>query len=368
MKLSSSRIIPGSVIFYIFYLTIVIMVTTPSISIEKSGITIKNYYAYSSPLASSPSNSSSSSLLSQQIADTTLADFNFAAAGDWGCTSDTINTVKNIMDHDPELVLALGDLSYNSSAQCWLDIIEPMADKTKIVFGNHETDSTKKLKDYMEFFGLEKQYYSFNYENIHFTAISTELPYEEGSEQYNFVDNDLSKISSDPNIDWIVVFFHSLAYTSPADSGKGNRAEKELRETYHPLFDKYDVDIVLQAHNHNYQRSYPIVFNIDKPKEPIITDNSDSNNFHDPQGQIFVTAGTGGASVYPLTGQANFTANQYVGFGFLNIDVINNNNGMTTTITGKFYANDNGGNSGHSDSGGDGTTIKDQFTITKAVS
>ena len=217
----------------------------------------------------------------------------------------------------------------------------------------------KNLKTIWSFFGLEKQYYSFNYGNVHFTAISTELPYEKGSEQYEFVNNDLSKVSSDPNIDWIVVYFHSLAYTSPADTGKGNRAEKELRETYHPLFDKYDVDIVLQAHNHNYQRSYPIIFNNDEPKEPIVTDNSNSDNFNDPEGQIFVTAGTGGAEIYPLTGQADFTANQYIGFGFLNVDVINNNYG--TTFSGKFYTNDGVGV-------GSGTTVvKDQFTITKSV-
>jgi hypothetical protein len=53
-----------------------IIVTSPPISIiEKSGITIKNYYAYSST-------SNSSSSLSQQTAadNTTLADYNLAAA------------------------------------------------------------------------------------------------------------------------------------------------------------------------------------------------------------------------------------------------------------------------------------------------
>jgi hypothetical protein len=338
---------------------IIMMITLLPISIEKNGITIKNhhYTAYASP--SSPSYPSSSSPTKSAV---TLADFNFVAVGDWGCTSDTIDTVKNIVDKDPELVLALGDLSYNSTAKCWLDIIEPIADKTKIAIGNHETDSTKKLKDYMEFFGLEEQYFSFNYENIHFTVISTELPYEEDSEQYNFVNNDLSKTSSNPNIDWIVVFYHSLAYTSETNSGKGNRAEKELRETYHPLFAEYDVDFVLQAHNHNYQRSYPILYNNDNPKNPIITNNDNiynnnnnnnnnkNNNYHAPEGQIFATVGTGGASIYPFTGQAPYIANQYAGFGFLNVDVTNNNNG--TTFNGKFYAND-------------GITIKDQFTITK---
>ncbi|HEY3527110.1 MAG TPA: metallophosphoesterase, partial [Nitrososphaeraceae archaeon] len=138
MTLLRSGILIVSIILIIFSLTIMIMMTaTPSISIEKSGITIKNQYAYASPT------SSSSSLPQTAV---TLADFNFAAVGDWGCTSDTIDTVKNIVDKDPELVLALGDLSYNSTAKCWLEIIGPIADKTKIAIGNHETDSTKKLE------------------------------------------------------------------------------------------------------------------------------------------------------------------------------------------------------------------------------
>ena len=344
MTLLRSGILLVPVIF-IFSLTM--MMTNLSISIDKREITINNHYAYSSPFTSSS--------LPATTRDVILADFNFAAAGDWGCTADTIDTVKNIVEQDPELVLALGDLSYNSTAKCWLDIINPIADRSKIAIGNHETDSSIKLQDYMEFFGLKEQYYSFNYQNVHFTVISTELPYEEGSEQYNFVNNDLSNASLDPNIDWIVVFYHSLAYTSPADTGKGNRAEKELRETYHPLFAEYDVDLVLQAHNHNYQRSYPILYNNDNPKNPIITDDDtgNNNNYHDPEGQIFVTAGTGGASVYPLTGQADYVATQYVGFGFLNVDVINDDE--ITTLSGKFYANDGG------------TIIKDQFTITKSV-
>ena len=114
--------------------------------------------------------------------------------------------------------MALGDLSYDKSTQCWFDIIGPIAEKIMIAIGNHEVDSTKKLQQYMDYFGLEEQYYSFNYENIHFTVISTELPYEEGSEQYNFIKNDLFMASTDPNIDWIIVFYHSLAYTSPADT------------------------------------------------------------------------------------------------------------------------------------------------------
>ncbi|MGZ5490229.1 MAG: metallophosphoesterase [Nitrososphaeraceae archaeon] len=320
----------------IIILSLIIMMITPSISIEKSGIAIKNQYAY--PYSSYPSS-----------AAVTLGDFNFAAAGDWGCTSNTINTVQNIIDLDPEFVLALGDLSYDSSAKCWLEIVSPIANKTMITIGNHDTDSTIKLKEYTDFFGLKGQYYSFNYQNVHFIVMSTELPYEDGSEQYNFVNNDLSKVSLNPDIDWIVVDYHSLAYTSPANIGKGNSAEKELRDIYHPLFIKYNVDLVLQAHNHNYQRSYPIIYNNTNSENPIITDTNNNNNYYDPKGMIFGTVGTGGESLYPLTGQAPYVATQYVGFGFLNVDVINDG----TTLSGKFFANDG--------------TIKDQFTIIKSV-
>jgi hypothetical protein len=85
-----------------------------------------------------------------------IGSFNFAAAGDWACTSKSKDTVKNIIDHNPELVLALGDLSYDNGAKCWLKIIKPIAEKTKIVIGNNEADSSKKLKDYMKDFDLEK--------------------------------------------------------------------------------------------------------------------------------------------------------------------------------------------------------------------
>ena len=61
-----------------------------------------------------------------------LSDFNFAAAGDWGCNSNTVDTVNNIVNKNPELVLGLGDYSYEDTADCWLEIITPLDDKIEI--------------------------------------------------------------------------------------------------------------------------------------------------------------------------------------------------------------------------------------------
>ena len=41
--------------------------------------------------------------------------------------------------------MAQEDLSYNSTADYWRSIIEPIANKTTTEIGNHETDSSKKL-------------------------------------------------------------------------------------------------------------------------------------------------------------------------------------------------------------------------------
>jgi hypothetical protein len=267
-----------------------------------------------------------------------IGGFNFAAAGDWACSSKAKDTVKNIIDHDSDLVLALGDLSYDSSAKCWLKIIKPIAEKTKITIGNHEADSSKKLKDYMKAFNLEKQYYSFNYQNVHFLALSTETSYDEGSKQYKFAEKDLEQYSNDKSIDWIVVFYHKQAYSS----GGGLPDEKDFRENYHPLFDKYNVDLALQGHHHAYERFYPITFNDNNDNKPIVSAQdkvTGSNVFQNPEGTIFLTVGTGGAESMMVSKSKPFSAAREDGkFGILNIS-IQKNEGNKNILTGTFIDN-----------------------------
>ncbi len=272
-----------------------------------------------------------------------IDDFNFVAVGDWDCNSETEDTVNNIIDKDPELILALGDLSYDDSTECWLELIEPIADRTKITIGNHENESSTKLKDFMEFFELEKQYYSFNYKNIHFLALSTEVPYDDDSQQYEFAINDLEKYSTDSSIDWIIVFFHRQSYSSAAHI----EDEEYFRDTYHPLFDKYKVDLALQSHLHAYERTHPINFNNDNKDEPIIKDRN-SNLYENPTGTIFITVGTGGAHEMKLADNKDYFSAIGIEseFGILNINVENDNGSSNDDdnniriLTGSFIQNE----------------------------
>src|SRR5918993_1360689 len=261
--------------------------------------------------------------------DSTL--FNFVAVGDWDCTGETEDTVENIIDQDPELVLALGDLSYNGDAGCWLELIEPIGDKTKIAIGNHEMDSDDLTEDYMNYFGLKEQYYSFNHKNMHFLALSTETDYEQDSEQYEFAQRDLEKYSKDPFIDWIIVFYHRHIY----GSGPGLDEETDFRETYHPLFDKYKVDLALQGHLHVYERTHPITFNDDDDNEPIVHNNN-PNIYNNPEGTVFVTVGTGGAHDMILSSLADYSAQGIDGkFGILDVRLESDQE----TLTGTFVEN-----------------------------
>lgn len=293
-------------------------------------------------------------------AQTTIPDFNIAAAGDWGCNSNTDKTVNSIKTQNPELILGLGDYSYESSADCWLDALEPIydlqnnpnANNMQISIGNHENSGSEDLNTYLNAFSLTRQFgqvYSFNIHNVHFLSMATEISYSSGSSQNVFVKNDLAAAAANPNIDWIIVYFHKPMYSSP-NSCSSCSGESSLRDIYHPIFDQYGVDIVLEGHTHDYQRSFPIKFNPNSKSNPTITD-TNRNNYIDPDGQIYAIVGTGGVNFHSLSSQKSFMAFQQANrFGHLNIDIQNNG----TSLVGKFISNEGG--------------IMDQFTINKSTS
>src|ERR687889_189262 len=298
-------------------------------------------FAYAANNTNTTAASSSYSNFSSPLPSTTI--FDFVAVGDWGCTDDTTNTIKNIQNKDPELVLALGDLSYENTGNCWLNETSSINNKLKIAIGNHDYDDDHKKVDatllqtqYKKHFDLSNTYYSFDYYNVHFIAMDSMLPYTINSPQYSFVRNDLISTSQNPDMKWIIIYFHHPMYTSPSE----HSSDLLLRETYHPLFDQYGVDLVLQGHNHNYQRSYPITYNNDKNinnnnnkisninnndisfKPTIIPTNT--NTYNNPTGEIYITAGTGGESLYGFKNKADFIATQYKGYGFFNVDISSN--------------------------------------------
>jgi len=270
--------------------------------------------------------------------------YNFGAAGDWGCTSNTGATVNLIKGKSPERVFGVGDYSYTSTPTCWLDKISSIKSITRIAIGNHEYESSEGYSSYLSAFGLSKPYYAFTWNGG--TSSATKIivmdsdhdSYASGSSQYNFVVSELQKTG----YKWKIVYDHKQFYTSPntcsssSCSNTGSDATN-LRNTYEKLFETYGVDLVLNGHVHNYQRTYPIRYDSSSPSSPIIT-STGSTDYTDPPGQIFVVVGTGGVNIHALSGKASWVKYQQDSkFGALDISVEDNGD----TLAGRYYTNDN---------------------------
>jgi predicted phosphodiesterase len=304
------------------------------------------------------------------------ADFNIAAVGDWGCKSATEDTVNNIISKSPEVVLGLGDNAYEDHADCWFDTLDPIIDKTITAIGNEDVEPRGNVDEYMNRFGLSEQYYTYRYGNVFVLVMSTEVPFDEGSEQFDFVERSLSEASSDPDVDWIIVMYHKLMYTSPSSSAPSSG----LAETYHEMFEEHGVDLVLQGHIHNYERSVPIVFDGEESDSPISA-STGRETYVDPEGQIFATVGTGGQSIMEFDGKNPYIVTQYEGYGFLDIEMKNGREGIgeDDVVQADDNSDDSSSSSSNDDNSEDGNdastleatfyandgSIIDTFTIVK---
>jgi hypothetical protein len=70
-----------------------------------------------------------------------------------------------------------------------------------------------------------------------------------------WLERTLREAREDQSVDMIVVFMHQCAMST---SVPGNGSDLGIRQAWLPLFDKYEVDLVLSGHEHDYQRSYPV--------------------------------------------------------------------------------------------------------------
>lgn len=104
--------------------------------------------------------------------------------------------------------------------------------------------------------------YSMRYGNVGVISLdandlSTEIPTNagySGGAQTGWLRQTLTEMRSDPAIDFVVAFFHHCAFATSAT----HASDAGVRAAVAPLFDEFSVDLALQGHNHQYERSNPI--------------------------------------------------------------------------------------------------------------
>ncbi|KQU36041.1 MULTISPECIES: metallophosphoesterase family protein [unclassified Rhodococcus (in: high G+C Gram-positive bacteria)] len=110
-----------------------------------------------------------------------------------------------------------------------------------------------------------------------------------GGRQTGWVESTLARYRADPAVDFIVCFFHHCAYSTTKD----HASDGGVRSAWAGLFDRYHVDVVLQAHNHVFERSDPI-----RGGSPtrVAGDRSEVTSVSD--GTVYYTVGGGGRPRY----------------------------------------------------------------------
>ena len=272
--------------------------------------------------------------------DNNSTNLNFIAVGDWSCNEETKKTINNILAEQPELIITTGDqVKESPSAFCWIEMSKSIKDKMKIAIGNHDAEFANIYKQIVDYHNVKNPYYSHDFKNIHFISLSTEHPYEKGSQQYEFIKKDLEKASTNSSVDWIIVHQHKPLYSTSQDKGEA----EQLRDIYQQLFQQYDVDLVISSHNQYYERTYPILYNEQYEKatnkkiepKPIITNTVKSDYSDKDNGIIFLTVGTAGDKLDPVKETHDFYVVQESQFGFLNVKIENNDK----SLMGEFHTN-----------------------------
>jgi len=151
--------------------------------------------------------------------------------------------------------------------------------------------------------------YSWRYQNVGLISLDgndicyntpANLNYTKGR-QTQWLGAALAAFRADPTIDFIVAYFHQCTYSTCHDNG----AELGAQQDWAPLFDKYQVDLVLNGHNHIYERTDPI--RAGKPTRELPSGGT-VNSVTD--GTTYVVAGGGGGGVYSFPASDCYLGNE----------------------------------------------------------
>ncbi len=172
--------------------------------------------------------------------------------------------------------------------------------------------------------------YYFTYGSVLFIVLNTN--------NYNCADHEAlikKATKANPDVKWRIVTFHQDIYGSGADHSDSDGII--LRTQLTTLMDKYNIDVVLQGHDHTYSRSYQLTSDGSKHTAydssvdlsdkavhteflnqnlcyKIVSDKKDAVNdvVKNPEGVLYMEANSSSGSKYYnlITAQQNFIASR----------------------------------------------------------
>ena len=211
---------------------------------------------------------------------TGTGEMSFAAIGDSGTGSAEQRQIAALLAADSyDVLLHAGDIAYGTTGgtgdatyrtfnDWFFDVYAALLPFRALYTteGNH--DSRPANGDgaaYLDAFTLPtngasaaypdhaERYYSFDYGRVHFVVLDTEFTFQDvtrRAEQLSWLESDLAGTTQP----WKVALFHRSPYSAGGEHG----SDLAVRDAFAPLFERYGVQLAISAHEHDYERTYPI--------------------------------------------------------------------------------------------------------------
>lgn len=225
---------------------------------------------------------------------------------------------------DIDIIYHGGDISYATGyLAVWdffLNMMEPITSSISYLttVGNHESDQpnspsyyqgndsggecglTTKIYPMPKPASRNSPWWSYSTGLIHFIGLSSEHNFTQGSEQYEWLKQDLKQVDRSVT-PWIIFGAHRAMYINSNYSGSAT-ADIEVSELMvkhlEPLLYKYKVDIGFYGHNHVVQRQSAMLNyqTTQYAEKQINSDNTITYIHYKPPSTVHFIVGTGGAS------------------------------------------------------------------------
>ncbi|KAJ9581516.1 hypothetical protein L9F63_023307, partial [Diploptera punctata] len=252
---------------------------------------------------------------------------------------------EEVMSGKYHAVLHIGDFAYDMNTDSgrvgndFMNQIQPIAGYLPYMTcpGNHE--EAYNFSEYRNRFTMpgntEGLWYSFNLGPIHFISISTEVYYffDYGVKlltgQYAWLEQDLKEATKPENRalqPWIIIYGHRPMYCSNANTDDCTNHETLTRVGLpylhwfgmEKLLKDYGVDLAIWAHEHSYERLWPIY------DYKVI--NGSDEPYRNPRAPIHITTGSAGCNEehdwFGYT-QPEWSAFRSVDYGYMRLQVHN---------------------------------------------